>query len=57
MTAGVTPASRDLTVSPVTGTIGAEISGVDLAQELSEETVADIRAALLAHNGTREPLH
>jgi alpha-ketoglutarate-dependent taurine dioxygenase len=36
-----------LDVSPLTGTIGAELSGVDLAQELDAETVADIRRALL----------
>jgi alpha-ketoglutarate-dependent sulfate ester dioxygenase len=49
MTAGVSPATRELKVSPVTGTIGAELSGVDLAQELSDQTVAGIRAALLAN--------
>jgi alpha-ketoglutarate-dependent sulfate ester dioxygenase len=49
MTAGVSPVTRELRVSPVTGTIGAELSGVDLALPLSEETVAGIRAALLAN--------
>ena len=49
MTAGATPATRDLEVSPVTGTIGAEVRGVDLASELSDQTVAEIRAALLAN--------
>ena len=36
-----------ITVDPMTATIGAEIGGVDLADELSEETIAEIRAALL----------
>ena len=36
-----------LEVSPLTGTIGAELGGVDLSQELDAETVADIRRALL----------
>ena len=49
MTAGARPATRDLEVSAVTGTIGAELSGVDLSEQLSDETVADIRAALLAN--------
>jgi alpha-ketoglutarate-dependent sulfate ester dioxygenase len=49
MTAAATPATRGLEVSPVTGTIGAEVRGVDLASELSDETVAEIRAALLAN--------
>ena len=40
---------QQLEVSPVTGTIGAELSGVDLAQQLDAETVADIRRALLEH--------
>jgi len=49
MTAGTSPATRELEVTKVTGTIGAELSGVDLAQELSDKTIADIRAALLAN--------
>lgn len=36
-------------VSPITPHIGAEIEGVDLRDELSDETVADIRQALLAY--------
>lgn len=36
-------------VRPVAGNIGAEISGVDMAQELSDATIADIRKALLDH--------
>jgi taurine dioxygenase len=36
-------------VSPLTGTIGAELGGVDLSQDLDAETVADIRRALLDH--------
>jgi alpha-ketoglutarate-dependent sulfate ester dioxygenase len=49
MTAGTSPVTREIEVTKVTGTIGAELSGVDLAQELSDQTVADIRAALLAN--------
>jgi taurine dioxygenase len=49
MTAGATPATRELEVSPVTGTIGAELRGVDLSSQLSDATVTDIRAALLAN--------
>lgn len=41
-------ASR-LGIEPLTPTIGAEIAGVDLARELDDATVAEIRAALLAH--------
>ena len=40
---------NQLTVSRVAGRIGAEISGVDLAESLDEQTVAAIRAALLEH--------
>jgi Probable taurine catabolism dioxygenase len=36
-----------LSIEPLTVTIGAEIGGVDLADELSGDTVAAIRAALL----------
>jgi taurine dioxygenase len=37
-----------LTVTPLSGGVGAELSGVDLTR-LTEEVVADIRAAWLAH--------
>jgi alpha-ketoglutarate-dependent taurine dioxygenase len=36
-----------LTIEPLTTTIGAEVGGVDLADDLSAETIAAIRAALL----------
>ncbi|MBT3533428.1 MAG: taurine dioxygenase [Rhodospirillaceae bacterium] len=36
-------------INAVTGGIGAEISGVDIAEELSGETIAAIRQALLDH--------
>ena len=36
-------------VQPISGAIGAEIGGVDLAGHLSDETIADIRRALLEH--------
>lgn len=36
-------------VAPMTPSIGAEISGVDLSQTLDDETIAEIRGALLAH--------
>jgi taurine dioxygenase len=36
-----------ITIDPMTATIGAEIGGVDLAGDLSAETIAEIRAALL----------
>jgi len=42
-----TALSNHLTVSPISGTIGAEISGVDLASDLSDATVAQLRQALL----------
>jgi taurine dioxygenase len=38
-----------LTIERVSPTIGAEISGVDLRDELPDETIAAIRAALLEH--------
>lgn len=41
--------SAPIAVSPVAGAIGAEISGVDLSAELSDDTVAAIRQALLDH--------
>jgi taurine dioxygenase len=36
-----------ITIAPLTATIGAEIGGVDLADDLSDETIAEIRRALL----------
>lgn len=36
-------------VKPIATALGAEIAGVDLAAELSEEVTAEIRAALLEH--------
>lgn len=38
-----------ITVHPLAGPIGAEVSGVDLARELSDEAVAEIRRAWLEH--------
>ena len=38
-----------LDVRPVTGRIGAEISGIDLSSNLDDDTVAQIRRALLEH--------
>ena len=42
------PASNAIRVNPMSVHIGAEIEGVDLSQPLDAETVAEIRAALLA---------
>ena len=42
-------AAEAIAVAPVAGAIGAEISGIDLAQELSDGSVAAIRQALLDH--------
>ncbi|GAB4230096.1 MAG: TauD/TfdA family dioxygenase [Methyloligellaceae bacterium] len=38
-----------ISVHPVAGALGAEIEGADLSQELSDETIAEIRQALLDH--------
>jgi taurine dioxygenase len=38
-----------ITVTPIAGALGAEIGGVDLARELPDETVAEIRNAWLEH--------
>ena len=42
--------SQALDIRPVAGALGAEISGVDLSEDLSDETIADIRQALLNHH-------
>jgi alpha-ketoglutarate-dependent sulfate ester dioxygenase len=46
MSTDLIPRSTDLTVHPLSGRTGAEIRGVDLAQPLTDEQVAGIRAAL-----------
>jgi taurine dioxygenase len=38
-----------ISVEPIAGALGAEITGVDLAKPLGDETVAAIRRAWLAH--------
>jgi taurine dioxygenase len=43
------PAPSTIGVHPVAGALGAEISGVDLSRPLSDETIAEIRQALLDH--------
>jgi taurine dioxygenase len=45
----VGPGARTLRVEPLAGSIGAVITGVDLATELDDEVVAQIRAAWLEH--------
>jgi taurine dioxygenase len=39
-----------ITVRPLSGAIGAELSGVDASRDLSKQTVAEVRQALLAYN-------
>jgi taurine dioxygenase len=38
-----------LSVKPIAASLGAEIEGVDLSQDLDDEVIADIRQALLDH--------
>ena len=38
-----------ITVTPYAGALGAVIGGVDLAQDLDDETIAEIRRALIEH--------
>ncbi|MEW2417628.1 TauD/TfdA family dioxygenase [Streptomyces sp. NPDC046866] len=49
MTTSTAPAAAATVVTRIGGRIGAEISGVRLGGDLAPETVAEIRAALLAH--------
>ena len=42
-------ATAAIEVRPIAGSIGAEISGVDLGKELDDETIAEIRKAWLDH--------
>ncbi|MDP6708159.1 MAG: TauD/TfdA family dioxygenase [Alphaproteobacteria bacterium] len=43
------PAYDRITVVPISGAIGAEIGDVDVAAELDEATISEIRRALLEH--------
>ena len=38
---------KDITITPLSNAIGAEISGVDISLDLAESTIAEIRQALL----------
>src|SRR5215467_12020208 len=38
-----------ISVAPIAGALGAEVSGVDLARKLPDATIAEIRQALLTH--------
>jgi taurine dioxygenase len=40
---------NSITVDPVAGAIGAEVAGIDLSEDLSDEDVGAIRKALLDH--------
>lgn len=40
---------RKIEATPISGALGAEISGIDLSQQLDDETVNAIRQALLDH--------
>ena len=39
---------RYIETHPISGALGAEVTGVDLSQDLPEEVLAEIRAALSA---------
>ena len=41
--------ATSIKVRPIAGNIGAEISGVDLAGDLEDAVIADIRRAWLEH--------
>ena len=41
--------NRHIEIHPVVGALGAEITGVDVAQDLSDATIGQIRRALLDH--------
>src|SRR5437868_5218131 len=43
------PTTTRLDVQPIAGSLGAEISGVDLGGDLDDATIAEIRRALLEH--------
>jgi len=41
---------RRISVAPVSGVLGAEVGGVDLASDLDDASIAEIRQAFLAHH-------
>src|ERR1700731_1208301 len=41
--------NQSISIRPLAGAIGAEIAGVELAQELDDDTIAAIRQAWLDH--------
>ena len=47
-------ADSKLRVDPLTANIGAEVSGLDLREELSQEQVEQLEAALLEHLGVAD---
>ena len=40
---------QHLEATPIAGALGAEVAGIDLSRELSDDVLAEIRAALLEH--------
>ncbi|MGW5817910.1 TauD/TfdA dioxygenase family protein [Streptomyces noursei] len=44
-----TLSAKDLDIVRITGNIGAEIGGIDLASDLPQDTITAIRTALVAH--------
>ena len=49
MSIGARESFRTIAVAPVAGALGAEITGIDLARELTDESVREIRQAWLDH--------
>ena len=49
MSIGARESFRTIEVAPVAGALGAEITGVDLARDLTDEAVREIRRAWLDH--------
>jgi taurine dioxygenase len=43
-------ATQQLSIRPLSGVLGAEVSGADLSQPLDEQTATDVRAAFLQHH-------
>ena len=42
-------AYETISVAPIAGALGAEVSGVDLARKLPDATIAESRQAVLTH--------